>query len=122
MKRVVKEDMSLADKHVQINHKKGKARVEDDYELQTLEKSLKNFETEFGKTANELAEIFCLVSGRLQKVREYLTHEKKILENSKNGSQMSMRSKMESLKDAGVVVWTYLEDLALKKPEDSPEF
>jgi hypothetical protein len=29
---------------------------------------------------------------------------------------------MESLKEVGVVIWNYLEDLALKKPEDSPEF
>jgi len=29
---------------------------------------------------------------------------------------------MEGLKEAGVIIWTFLEDLALKKPEDSAEF
>lgn len=123
MKRGVKEDMSLKDNKVQVEKKKGaKTRADDDYELQTLDKSLKNLEHEFGKTSSEIADIFCLVSGRIQKVREYLVHEKHLKENVKNGSQMSARSKLESLKDAGVVTWSYLEDLALKKPEDSPEF
>lgn len=29
---------------------------------------------------------------------------------------------MEGLKECGVIIWTVLEDLALKKPEESPEF
>jgi hypothetical protein len=33
-------------------------------------------EKEFGKTSAEIAEIFCLVSGRLPKVREYLLNER----------------------------------------------
>jgi hypothetical protein len=38
---------------------------------------------------------------------------------------MSIRSnqlKLGSLGGNGIVTWSYLEDLALKKPEDSPEF
>lgn len=31
---------------------------------------------EFGKSKDELAEIFCQVSGRINKVREYLKFEK----------------------------------------------
>jgi hypothetical protein len=38
-------------------------------------------EKEFGKTSAELAEIFCLVSGRLPKVREFLMFEKQKKEN-----------------------------------------
>lgn len=29
---------------------------------------------------------------------------------------------VKNLADSGIVTWSYLEDLALKKPEDSPEF
>lgn len=34
---------------------------------------------------------------------------------------MSVRSNM-NLPPSSVVTWSFLEDLALKKPEDSPEF
>jgi len=77
---------------------------------------------EFGKTSAEIADIFCLVSGRLGKVREYLQYEK---QQKEGGSQISIRSnglKLGSLGGSGIVTWSYLEDLALKKPEDSPEF
>lgn len=121
MKRVVKEDMSLKNNSVVVDKKKNlKCRADEDIELQTLEKSLKNLENEFGQTSTEIANIYCLVSGRIQKVREYLVHEKQLRE--KHGSQLSQRSKLESLKEVGVVTWNNLEDLALKKPEDSPEF
>ena len=30
--------------------------------------------------------------------------------------------KLGGLNGSGVVTWTFLEDLALKKPEESPEF
>jgi hypothetical protein len=48
----------------------------DDVTLQSLDLSLKNLEKEFTKTSSEIAEIFCLVSGRIGKVREYLIFEK----------------------------------------------
>ena len=58
--------------------------------LQNLDAQLKNLENEFSKTAAEIAEIFCLVSGRIPKVREYLTYERKSQQNAqKNGSQVS---------------------------------
>ena len=77
MKRHVKEDMSLKNNSVQVDKKKNsKTRADDDIEMQTLDKSLKNLENEFGKTSTEIADIFCMVSGRIQKVREYLVHEK----------------------------------------------
>jgi hypothetical protein len=39
-------------------------------------------EKEFSKTATEIAEIFCQVSGRVHKVRDYLEFEKKLYENA----------------------------------------
>lgn len=86
--------------------------------------SLKNLEKEFSKTSAEIAEIFCLVSGRLPKVREYLNFEKNKKENNNQGSQISHRSNslMLDQSGSGVVTWSYLEDLALKKSENSPEF
>ena len=54
-------------------------------------------EKEFGKTKEQIADIFVKVSGRLNKMREYLEGKY-------------------------VVEWNYLEDLALTKNEDSLEF
>ena len=54
-------------------------------------------EKEFGKTKDEIAEIFVKVSGRLNKMRDYLLGKP-------------------------VIDWNYLEDNALTKPDDSPEF
>ena len=59
--------------------------------------ALKQFEREFGKKHEEIADIFVKVSGRLNKMKDYLENRP-------------------------VVEWNYLEDLALQKPEDSPEF
>jgi hypothetical protein len=72
-------------------------RIEDP-DLISLDSQLKQLEKEFGKSAEEIAEIFCKVSGRLNKMREYLEGKPSVVE------------------------WNYLEDLALTKPEDSPEF
>jgi hypothetical protein len=69
----------------------------DDLDLITLDSSLKQFEKEFGRTTDEIAEIFCRVSGRLHKMRDFLEGKP-------------------------VVEWNYLEDLALTKPEDTAEF
>lgn len=63
-----------------------------------INNQLKQFQSYFGKTSVEIAELFCKVSGRLNKMRDYL-------ENKPN-----------------VVEWNYLEDLALTKAEDSAEF
>lgn len=89
---------------------------------------------EFEKTKMELADIFCKVSGRLPKVREYLKYEKSLLEEKNKGnnmysSQVSVRSNALNISEnciglegCGIVTWSFLEDLALMKPEDSPEF
>lgn len=99
--------------------------------MQTLDHSLRNLEKEFGKTSAEIAEIFCIVSGRIPKVREYLQFEKNKKEKAnKGGSQISTRSTshkiysggLGDISESGIVTWTYLEDLALTKPEESPEF
>ena len=71
---------------------------QDDPDLISLDTKLKEFEKEFGKSSAELADIFCKVSGRLNKMRDYLENK------------------------ASVVEWNYLEDLALEKAEESPEF
>lgn len=69
-----------------------------DAELVEINTQLKKFEKEFGKSTVEIAEIFCKVSGRLNKMRDYLENKPHVVE------------------------WNYLEDLALTKPEDSAEF
>lgn len=89
---------------------------------------------EFGKSKDELAEIFCQVSGRINKVREYLKFEKQkrdsqFTQQTVFGSQISGRSNALTMHEngvdsngSGIVTWSLLEDLALMKPEDSPEF
>ena len=62
-----------------------------------LHSSLKQFEVQYGKSHEEIADIFCRVSGQLDKMKDYLENKP-------------------------VVEWTFLEDLALAKPDDSPEF
>jgi|LauGreDrversion4_2_1035121.scaffolds.fasta_scaffold181290_2 hypothetical protein len=69
-----------------------------DPDLIQLDTSLKQFERQFGKTTKEIADIYCKVSGQLDKMREYLEGKPSVVE------------------------WNYLEDLALTKPEESPEF
>lgn len=63
-----------------------------------LRTELSKFEKEYGRTKDEIAEVFCKVSGRLNKMKDYLENK------------------------PGVVEWNYLEDLALTRPESSPEF
>jgi len=63
----------------------------------SIHQSLKQFEKDYGKTSEEIAEIFCKVSGRLNKMKDYLENRP-------------------------VIEWSYLEDLALAKPDDGPEF
>jgi len=58
---------------------------------------LKQFEKDYAKGHEEIAEIFCKVSGRLNKMKDYLENRP-------------------------VIEWSYLEDLALSKPDDSAEF
>jgi hypothetical protein len=69
----------------------------EDPDLISLDAELKKFESQFGKSAEEIADIFCRVSGRFNKMKDYLEGK-------------------------SVVEWNYLEDLALTKPEDSAEF
>lgn len=69
----------------------------DDPELLNLDKQLKSLEVEFSKSMEEVADLFVRVSGRLNKMRDYL-------------------------EGRPVIEWEYLEDLALTKPDDSPEF
>ena len=75
VKRVVTENMSLKNNNIDAGKKKHKNK-EDDLTLENLDLSLRNLEREFNKTSSEIAEIFCLVSGRINKVREYLHQEK----------------------------------------------
>lgn len=62
-----------------------------------LDLLFKSLATEFNKSREEIADIFCKVSGRLNKMRDYLLGKP-------------------------IHEWSYLEDLALEKPEDSQEF
>lgn len=63
----------------------------------SLDLQLKSLEKEFGKSKEELSDIFVKVSGRLNKMRDYLLGK-------------------------AITDWSYLEDLALTKPEESQEF
>ena len=81
--RVVKEDITRKNTDLLLFSKqRTHSTKDDDLQLQNLDLSLKNLEKEFGKTSAEIAEIFCLVSGRLPKVREYLNFEKNKKENN----------------------------------------
>ena len=73
------------------------AAEQKDPELLSIHASLRQLEKEYGKSHEEIAEIFCKVSGRLNKMRDYLENRQ-------------------------VVEWTLLEDMALSKPDDSAEF
>ena len=68
-----------------------------DPDLESLKAQFMMLEREFGKSKEEIAEVFCRVSGRLGKMRE-------------------------CLENRPVVDWNFLEDLALTKPDDTPEF
>lgn len=68
-----------------------------DPDLLTLDSQLKQFEKQYGKTTEEVADAFVRVSGRLNKMKDYFENRP-------------------------VVEWNYLEDMALTKPDDSPEF
>jgi hypothetical protein len=70
----------------------------DDPDLISLDAQLKTLGKEFGKSTAEIADIFCKVSGRLNKMRDYLEGKPSVVE------------------------WNYLEDLALTKPDESAEF
>lgn len=59
-----------------MNSKKKSFTGKDDLQLQNVDLGLKQMAKEFEKTSAELAEIFCKVSGRLPKVREYCRFEK----------------------------------------------
>ena len=114
--------MSLKNNNVEVGKKKTSRAGADDHTLENINLQLKNLEKEFGKTSSEIAEIFCKVSGNVPNMRHYLQHEKNQRDFvAKGGSQISTKSK-NNLKGSGVVTWSYLEDLALKKPEESPEF
>lgn len=61
--------------------------------------------TKFKRTKAEIADIYCMVSGNVGFVRDYLTTQ----DNKKSNSKKPP-------------TWNVLEDLALAKPEESPEF
>ena len=66
-------------------------------------------------------EIYIKLSTDMDQVRNYLTLEKKIA--AKMVSQKVTQEEVErELRARGIVIWTPLEDIALRKAEDSPEF
>lgn len=56
-----------------------------------------NLESKFKKSHEEIADLYVQASGDLSKMRNYLLKK-------------------------NVILWNYLEDLALQKPDDSLEF
>lgn len=71
--------------------------TEKDAELQVLYNQLQNLQVKFKKSQSEIANLWVQCSGDLKKLRDHL-------------------SKKE------VVMWNYLEDLALQKPDSSLEY
>ena len=61
---------------------------------------MRNLSAEFDKTNDQLAEIFCKVSGRVDKVREFLTLERQYIQRQQkmaaSMSQVSNRSMITS--------------------------
>ena len=70
---------------------------EQDLDLKVLTEQLSNLEQKFKKSHEEIAEIYVNTSGDMKKMRDHLMGKK-------------------------VILWNYLEDLALQKADDSPEF
>ena len=91
VKNVDKDDQGSPSKYHRINDP-------EDPDLVNLDAQLKKFERDYGKSSVEIADIYCKVSGRINKMKDYLDNKPNVVE------------------------WDYLEDLALTKPEDSPEF
>lgn len=78
LKREVKENLALRKNEFEMMQSKRKSAThKDDLTLQVLDGKLKVFAKEFGKTKLEVADIFCKVSGRPDKIRAYLEYEKK---------------------------------------------
>ena len=76
VKREVTEDMRHKKAGLDLKLRVNRALPEKDHMLDTVEGQMKNFQDEFGKNHDQLAEIFCAVSGQVHKVREYLTLER----------------------------------------------
>ena len=79
---------------VEIEEGEGE-KLHEDY--RKLHEDLKVIENKYKKSADEIAEIFVKVSGDIQNLERYFQGE-------------------------NVLLWTYLEDLALTKSEDSMEY
>ena len=135
MVRQVTEDFSNK-KAISQSDLQMQSSTENDIQLQTIDAQMRNLSAEFDKTHDQLAEIFCKVSGRVSKVRDFLTLERQFIQRQQKVagglSQMSQKSMITSnlntslpralLSDNSIAVWSHLEDLALKKPEDTAEF
>lgn len=102
------------DIHITLEYQNNKVRrnidVEDEVEFEqeqdedyedsytrNLHDQLKKIEVKYGKSAEEIADIFVKVNGDFSSIIRYFEGE-------------------------DVMVWNYLEDLALTKPEDSMEY
>ena len=104
--RQVKEDLSKVKLVEQIEQRQVKEYIDqDDQDLQVLQDQLYNLRVKFKRTKAEISEIYVMVSGNVTYVREYLTFQ----DNKKGTSKKPP-------------TWNVLEDLALAKPEESPEF
>lgn len=83
-----------------------------DLDLTVVEQKMLVIGKEFNLNSAEMADLFCVVSGRVDKIREYLEYKIRL----SNPDPKVAKGKCP------IAMWSYLEDLALKKPEDSPEF
>ena len=128
--RDVKEDMGQARDDQEVKARLCSSGSGRDGEMEQLEATMKNYQAEYAKSHDELAEIYCQVSGQMNKVRDYLNLERQFLKKQNTvSSNMSTNSKPGNLtlpkaylRDNGIITWSTLEDFALKKPETSVEF
>lgn len=101
--RQVREDLSRVcinnQKQTETKEKPEKSSNynENDPDLQVLYNNLQNLQSKFKKTKEEIAALWVQCSGDLRKLRAHLDKKE-------------------------VVMWNYLEDLALAKPDNSLEF
>ena len=106
VKRIVSEHLGMVTP-VSLNEQRKALEVEvndkvreDDIDLATIGKQLLKIQEDFGKSREEVIDLYVQASGRPEVIRLCLSNKK--------GEKAQL--------------WNVLEDFALQKPDDSPEF
>lgn len=96
LSKVVLQEISGNEERLQVPQEP-QAVDEEDVDIVVLTSQLQNLQNKFKMTKEEIGEVYAQCSGNLNKMRRILDKKE-------------------------VVTWSYLEDLALACPDDSPEF